>query len=295
MKTNTIFLFLAAFFWAGFVTAQQDPNYLFYRHNMNFVNPAYAGAGETTDFGINLRSQWSGVDGAPETQSFLFGTYLGGNVGLGATVINDRTFIESQTSVAIDFSYAVQFSNFSHMYFGLKASGNSYNANTSGLATFGIVQDPSLMNIDGGITPNFGAGIYYRTRQLSLAFSIPRLFRPKRLEEGDGLARLGRNRMHMYFMAAYDLDIGKEWILKPSTLLRHVEESPLSMDLTLALEYHGIIELGANYRLDEGLAGFVLLDFNGNLKIGYGYEGALESSLANTNSGTHEVFIRFKL
>ncbi len=182
MKNNSIYLILFLVFFSGTTLAQQDPSYIFYRYSMNYVNPAHAGAEARTEFGANIRSQWSGVVGAPETQSFLASTYFGKNVGLGVSIINDKTFIESQTSLAIDFSYKVQWNNYTNIYFGLKASGNSYNANTDGLTTFGIGSDPSLMDIDGRVTPNVGVGVYFQSRKLSLSFSVPKILKPKRLE-----------------------------------------------------------------------------------------------------------------
>tara|TARA_R110001583_G_scaffold118216_1_gene269438 strand:- start:53487 stop:54317 length:831 start_codon:yes stop_codon:yes gene_type:complete len=275
--------------------AQQDPSFIFYRYNMNFVNPAYAGAEKKTEFGANVRSQWSGVNGAPETQSFLVGTYLGRSVGLGLSIINDKTFIETQTSVALDFSYQVQWDRYTNIYFGLKASGNSYNANTDGLITFDIQSDPSLMNIDGGITPNLGAGIYFQNRRLSLSISLPKILKPKRLEQDGGSARLGRNRLHMYLMGAYDIEINENLILKPSSMIRYVESAPLSIDLTIALRFNEIFELGAAYRLDEGFAGFLLFNLADSLDIGYAYEASINSTLASSNNGTHELFLKLNL
>ena len=262
---------------------------------MNFVNPAYAGAEKKTEFGANVRSQWSGVNGAPETQSFLVGTYLGRSVGLGLSIINDKTFIETQTSVALDFSYQVQWDRYTNIYFGLKASGNSYNANTDGLITFDIQSDPSLMNIDGGITPNLGAGIYFQNRRLSLSISLPKILKPKRLEQDGGSARLGRNRLHMYLMGAYDIEINENLILKPSSMIRYVESAPLSIDLTIALRFNEIFELGAAYRLDEGFAGFLLFNLADSLDIGYAYEASINSTLASSNNGTHELFLKLNL
>jgi len=262
---------------------------------MNFVNPAYAGAGETTEFGANVRSQWAGVSGAPETQSFLASTYMGRNVGLGVSIINDKTFIETQTSVAIDFSYRLQWDNYSYIYLGLKASGNSYNANTDGLMTFGVQADPSLMNLDGSITPNLGAGVYFQNRQLGLSFSVPKILKPRRLEDDGGIARLGRNRLHMYLMGTYDVELTESWTFKPSTMVRYIERAPLSVDVTAAFRYSAIFEFGAAYRLDEGFAGFVLFDFGNSLNVGYAYEAPLESTLNNTNGGTHEILLKLRL
>jgi len=295
MKNNNIFIVLFLVFFTGTVIAQQDPSYIFYRYNMNFVNPAYAGAESQTQFGVNIRSQWSGVVGAPETQSFLASTFFGNNVGLGVSIINDKTFIETQTSFALDFSYKVKWDDYTNIYFGLKASGNSYNANTAGLTTFGIESDPSLMNIDGGITPNVGAGVYLQSKSLSLSLSVPKILKPKRLEQDGGLAKLGRNKMHMYLMAAYDHQLNDNLTLKPSTMLRYVESAPLSLDLTMAMNYNNIFEFGATYRLDEGFAGFMLFEISNSLNIGYSYEASSQSSLSNSNNGTHEVMMKLSL
>lgn len=295
LRFNKIYTFLALFFVLGNMTAQQDPNYTFYRYTMNIVNPAFAGAEHRTEFMANVRSQWAGVEGAPETQSFIASTHLGKKVGLGASVVNDKTFIETQTSIAVDFSYLVRWNDYTNIYLGIKASGNSYNANTDGLTTFGIGSDPSLMDIDGGITPNVGAGIYVKSRKLSLAFSAPKILKPKRLEEDEGTAKLGRNKMHMYLMGAYDFEIARNLLFKPSTMIRHIESAPLSVDLTLALKYNNIFEFGPSYRLDEGFAGFVLFSPTDSLHIGYAYEAALNSSLNNTNNGTHEILLKVSL
>lgn len=295
MKTNNIYFILLLFFVFGSVEAQQDPSYILYRYNMNLINPAYAGAEDKTQFGANLRSQWSGVAEAPETQSFFASTFMGKNIGLGVSIINDKTFIEKQTSVALDFSYKVQWDRYTNIYFGLKASGNSYNANLEGLMTFGIQSDPSLMDINGSFTPNIGAGIYFQNRKLSLSFSVPQILKPNRLEQNDGLARLGRNNIHMYFMGAYNFEINEKIAFKPSTMFRYVENSPVSVDLTLALKFNEIFEFGTAYRLNEGFAGFLIFELPSNLNIGYAYEASLNSTLATNNNGTHELFLRFSL
>lgn len=262
---------------------------------MNYVNPAYAGAESTTIFAANVRSQWSGVIGAPETQSFMASTYFGKNVGLGVSIINDKTFIESQTSLAIDFSYKLQWDNYTNIYFGLKASGNSYNANTDGLTTFGIGSDPSLMDLDGGVTPNVGLGIYFQNRKLSLSLSVPKILKPNRLEQDGGFAKLGRNKLHIYLMAAYNHEINEKLIFKPSTMIRYAENAPMSVDLTMALKYNAVFEFGAAYRLDEGFAGLMLFDLANSVTVGYAYESSTKSSLVNTNNGTHELMIKLQL
>ena len=93
-KIQLMALFLGLSMWAS---AQQDPNYTFYRYNMNIYNPAFVGSSEAAEFSLGIRSQWAGIEGAPESQSAIFGMPVGKNIGLGASILNDKTFSEQQT------------------------------------------------------------------------------------------------------------------------------------------------------------------------------------------------------
>ena len=133
----------ALLFVSSAVMAQQETAYSFYRQHMNLVNPAYVGMDSITVATTTLRKQWTGIANAPETQAVSFGTTLGKKVGFGVTVISDKTFIEKQTYVSLDFSYKLKMSETADVYFGIKAGGNSYNVNTSGLETYNVQADPA--------------------------------------------------------------------------------------------------------------------------------------------------------
>ncbi len=295
MKILNIYITLVLLLCTLVVSAQQDPNYTFYRYNMNLINPAYAGANDGTDIGLNVRSQWASVEGAPETQSVIFGTPMGKNLGVGVSIINDRTFIEDQTSVALDFSYKLKLNEKNRIYFGFKAGFNSYDANASGLMTYGISQDPSLMNIDGRYNVNFGAGVLLKNEKYFIAFSIPKILTPERLEHDDGIARLGVDRMHMYLAAGYDFRLSDNIVLKPSVLFRYVNASPLSVDATALLELNKRFDIGAAYRLDESISGLLIFKANQWFQIGYAYEAAFESPVRDLDNGTHEIMLNIKL
>lgn len=275
--------------------AQQDPNYTLYRYNMNLINPAYAGAHETTDLGINIRSQWANVKGAPETQSFIFATPMGKNVGLGLSVISDKTFIEKQTSIAFDFSYHLKLNENYDLFFGFKAGLNSYDANTDGLVTYGVMEDPELMNLNGRLSPNFGAGIYLKHEDYFLAFSIPKILNTDRLEEANGIATVDESRNHMYLTGGYNFILNENIILKPSALLRYVYASPLSVDLTAILEFNRKFDLGAAYRINEGVSGLVVFKVSKSMQIGYAYETSLENSVRTIDNSTNEIIMRLRL
>lgn len=297
MKSKIVYILSGYIFLLSLAStwAQQDPNYTLYRYNMNLVNPAFAGAHEGSELGFNIRSQWAGVAGAPETQSVFFGTPVGRNLGLGVSIINDRTFIESQTSISVDVSYKVKLDLNTDLYFGIKAGANSYNVNTTGITTFGIGADPSLNNLDGSFSPNIGAGVYLKANDYFITFSIPRLLTPDRLETLNGQVQLGRNRIHTYFSTGYDFTIGKEVVFKPSIQLRYINAAPLSIDLTAAFELSDRFEFGANYRLNEGIGGFGIFNLASWVDVGYLYESAFENPISLGSGGTHEVYMKLRL
>lgn len=275
--------------------AQQDPNYTLYIFNMNLINPAYAGANGTTDVGINVRSQWANVKGAPETQSFVFGTALGKNVGVGLSVLSDKTFIERQTSIAADFSYKVRLSDAHELFFGLKAGLNSYDANTDGLVTYGIQADPNLMNLNGRFNPNFGAGVHLKHDAYFVSLSMPKFLSNDRLEDEEGIARTGADRQHIYLAGGTDVTLGNGMVFKPSVLFRYVDAAPLSIDLTARLAFTESFELGAAYRYDESFSGLAIFNVSKVLQIGYAYEFANSSAVRNIDNGTHELMMNIRI
>ncbi|TVZ16965.1 type IX secretion system membrane protein PorP/SprF [Maribacter sp. MAR_2009_72] len=295
MKYLYKIIVILVFLMAIKVSAQQDPNYTLYVYNMNLINPAYAGADNSTDLGVNIRSQWSNVKGAPETQSFIFGTPVGKNLGVGLSIISDKTFIEKQTSIAADFSYHLKLSENHDLFFGFKAGFNSYNANTEGLVTYGIQEDPNLMNLSGRFNPNFGAGAYFSHEKYFLTLSIPKILSNDRLEEENGTARAGSDMQHIYLGGGYNISLNGNMVLRPSVLMRYVNASPLSVDITSMLEFGEYFNLGVAYRVNESVSGLAIFKVSNSLKIGYAYEVATHSAVRYMDNGTHEIMLNLKL
>jgi type IX secretion system PorP/SprF family membrane protein len=292
---NKLQILLAAMVFTATVNAQQDPNYTFYRYNMNIYNPAFAGSSEAAEFSLGIRSQWAGIEGAPESQSAIFGMPVGKNVGLGASILNDRTFIEQQTWVAIDISYFIQLNEDHRLYFGIKGSANSYDANTDGLITYGVGQDGTLMNYESRFTPNVGAGAYLHHDRYFVSLSAPKLLTPDRLQERDGNAYLGVDRMHAYLSGGYSFILGKTLDLKTMGMFRYVDASPISLELTGILDFGERFEFGASYRFDESVSGLFLFNISNGFNLGYAYETSIQNSIDGLDNNTHELFMRLRM
>ncbi len=288
--------------------AQQNSNRIFFRQSMNLVNPAFAGSNSSSvnrnddkqahsysEIGIDFRSQWQGVPGAPETQSFFFSTATGKNVGLGISVINDRTFIESQTALAADFSYHLVIGANHHLYLGVKAGATSYNANIAGLTTYGYESDPSLNNLSRVFNPTVGVGALLKNDHYFVSLSTPNLITSERLEDKDGTARVGQSRLHYYLAAGYDIALGDLSALKAAGIARYTDSAPLSLEFNMLYSFNKRFEIGPTYRLNEAIGGIFIFNVANWVDLGYAYEAASDNYLAAVLNGTHEVFIKLKM
>lgn len=295
MKQIRNILATALLLVSSIAVAQQESVYTFYRQHMNLVNPAYVGMDSVTIATSTLRKQWTGIANAPETQAVSFGTSMGKKVGLGMTVISDKTFIEKQTYFSLDFSYRLKMSETAEVYFGIKAGGNTYNVNTSGLETYNVQADPALASIST-FNPNVGVGAVYKEGAMYISLSIPRLFNAKRAKNDAGYASVATDSPHIYLSGGYDIPLQGEFstlVLKPSAMLRYVSGAPVSIDLTTMLQIDKTFELGAMYRTDKAYAAMATVVISKRLLFGYAYEMSTRPALASARN-TNEILLQFR-
>lgn len=274
--------------------AQQESIFSFYRYQMNLVNPAYVGVDNKTVISSGIRNQWSGIQDAPQTQAVTFGTPMGKNTGLGLSMVRDKTFIEQQTFLAVDFSYKVKVTRSTDLYFGLKAGGNFYNVNTDGLQTYNLASDPALRSINSFV-PNVGLGALIKYKNFFMSLSVPRILNSERAKNVDGFATVATDRPHVYWSSGYDIHLDdKDYlVLKPSFMLRYVNDAPSSMDFNTMLNIHDIVEFGGTYRTDNAYAGLVNFKISKKLLIGYVYEMSGRAELARARN-TNELLLSFE-
>lgn len=295
MKKSQNIVTIALLLVSSAVMAQQESVISFYRQHMNLVNPAYVGVDSMSLASSSLRKQWTGVSDAPETQTVSFGTSLGKNLGFGMTMIHDKTFIEKQTYVSLDFSYKVKMSETADVYFGIKAGGNSYNVNTTGLETYNIVSDPALGSISN-FNPNVGVGALYKEGVMYVSLSIPRLLNSKRAKNDLGYASVATDSPHIYLSAGYEIPLQGEFsslVLKPSTMFRYVNGSPLSVDFTAMLAIDKNFEIGGMYRTDRAYAAMSTLRLSTRFLFGFAYEMSTQPTLAAARN-TNEILLQFR-
>jgi len=288
------------------VEAQQDAQYTQYMYNTLSINPAYAGSRGVLSIAGLYRSQWVGLDGAPETGTFNIHSPIGpkGKVGLGFSVINDRIGegVNDETYFDIAFSYTIQTSATGKMSFGLKAGGHLLNVDFTRLNQFTseLGQDN---NIDNRFSPNIGLGLYYHTDKFYVGLSAPNLLETDHFEEsptfnteGRSVSYISRERINYYLITGYVFDLNPTLKFKPALLTRAVSGAPLQVDLSANFLFNEKFILGAAYRWDAALSGLVGFQISDQLMLGLAYDReTTELGRAEFNDGSFEVFVRFEL
>nr|WP_315165557.1 type IX secretion system membrane protein PorP/SprF [uncultured Flavobacterium sp.] len=292
MKKLNYILIGFLFIMSSSLFAQQESTFTFYKYHMNMINPAYAGMGNQTLGTSSIRTQWTGIVDAPKTQAVSFGTTLGHNLGFGVSVVNDRTFVEKQTFVGVDFSYKLQMSETIDLYLGLKAGGNFYNVNTSGLETYAVQSDPALGSIST-FNPNLGVGAVLKNNKFFVSLSIPRILNTQNAKNENGYAMVATDRPHVYLSGGYDFDLNPSLVLKPSVLLRYVNGAPASLDLNTMLQIENNFEIGGTYRTDKAYAAMANITLSKRFVFGFAYEMSTRPELASAKN-TNEILLQFK-
>ncbi len=261
------------------ISAQQEAQFTKYMFNTLVFNPAYAGSREHLSVVALYRDQWhgwgddipsvSGYDGRPVTQTFSIHTPILNRVGVGLSLVNDRTGARGVTSIEGSYAYRIDFGE-GTLSLGLQGGVMNWRADWESLN----FKDPRVTDnaFDGPDPslwrPNFGAGIFFYTSRFYAGISIPHLvnFNLRQLTdlEEEQLRKWAQTSQHLYITLGNAFPIkGEDLIFKPSILIKSVglfseffaqgdkiksTGAPTSFDIDLSLFFNQRFWLGTSFR-----------------------------------------------
>ncbi|MEO0059066.1 MAG: hypothetical protein RLZZ312_713 [Bacteroidota bacterium] len=296
MKTKILPIILM--FIAFTTNAQQDAQFTQYMYNTININPAYAGSRDVLSiFGL-YRTQWVGLEGAPQTGTFsINGPVEGTNFGLGLGVINDKIGPADETNVSVDVAYAFNTSENFKLSLGIKGSANLLNVDFNKLRMRVPADAIFQQNIDNRFSPNIGAGVFLYSDKTYFGLSVPNFLETTHFDKGatTGATRYtATERMNFYFIAGRVFDLSEDVKFKPALLSKIVAGAPLQIDLSGNFIFNEKFTLGAAYRWSAAISVMAAFQISDSWFVGYGYDFET-TRLANFNSGSHEIFLRYEL
>lgn len=315
---NRLLLILPVLLSPFLAISQQLPLFTQYRSNQSLINPASINSDfftfeQNISFGGSYRSQWTGLDAAPETQT-LWGEYYQANrsgVSLlsGGYLINDRTGPTGFTGLYGRIG-------------GVLSENSKYNgvafALNLGLVQFRVDGTALRLREDNDVVaneaatqlfPDVGLGIFAYTALDGGFFdddyvfggiSVPQVFGlDLEFENPNGTFRT-RRVQHVYANAGIYHFLNDESFLEATTWIKYAPNAPINADVNLRYQmqqnfWAGFgVSTAANMHVE---AGFILGDNVGlgnTLKIGYGFDYSI-SNFGPYVGSTHELNISFAM
>ena len=273
------------------VQAQQRVQYTQYMFDGSIINPAFAGAEEALSLTFIYRNQWSGVEGAPQSQTLSAHTlFKEKQVGVGLIINNDKIGVHKTLNIGTNYAYHLNLNNDKVLSFGLQAGLNNRRADYASLAAQAN-NDPSISNATVAETYfDLGVGLYLRTPKFHLGYSIPEII-PNDLKLNDSTTT-ELSDLNQFIFSKLIIDVSPQIRLTPSILLKYLNGVPLSYDLNLNATFRKVITGGISYRKAESIDFIMRLQVTPQFQFGYSYDYPI-GDISNLSNASHEIMARY--
>ena len=298
--------------------AQQDAMFTKYMFNSLSYNPAYAGSKDYMSLGLLHRSQWLGIEGAPNSQTFTGHTPLRNErVGVGLALSNDAIGPTNTMSANASYAYRIPVSDGLRLSVGLSAGVENYRADFTQITL--PQEDPAFGQTPNRWLPNIGAGLFLFGDRFYAGLSSPHLIEYDLREPNDpNIPVYSRRYRHYYASVGAAFPVrGDEIVFKPSLLFKNVGlfsntakndaarsiGAPSELDIDASLLFYQKFWVGASLRTavevinDRSSFDSADLWFSVNLdngmRIGAAYDYPL-TALNQATSGGFEVMLGYE-
>ena len=269
---------------------QQHTMYSQYMFNGLALNPAYAGSHGALSLTALAREQWSGLDGAPSTQTLAVHSPIKNKkISLGMLMMRDEIGVSKEHAVYGSYAYRIAMEK-GTLSMGLQVGFTSYREDLNELR---LLHRPAadFQEVKSSFLPNFGAGIFYSSERFYAGFSVPRMLQNS--IDKDNPVTVAKELRHYFLTGGYVFYLSKDLQLKPNFLLKAVEGAPLQLDLNANLLIHELVWVGLSHRIGADWSALLELQLTKRLRMGYAYDFASSTDLSQVQSGTHEFMVNY--
>lgn len=270
--------------------AQQLPQYTQYMLNEFAINPAVAGKEKYADMRSNNRYQWIGITDAPRTYMLtLHSPIKAKNMGLGMHIYTDIVGPTRRVGISFAYAYHIKINEETKIGLGLSAGIQQWGIDGHKLILHDPGDDNLLVQYQTVYVPDFGAGILLHNKKYYVGISAPQLYQ-SRIKLYPGGDNKGTLVTHFNVNAAYKFDVGENFKIEPSFLLKYASPAPFKLDVGVRGIYKEQIWIGAAYRHHDAFTALLGFLYKEYLMIGYSYDYST-TNIRKYSSGTHEIML----
>ncbi|HLC82945.1 MAG TPA: type IX secretion system membrane protein PorP/SprF [Bacteroidia bacterium] len=290
MKKLLIFAF--CFVSAEQIFAQQDPQYSQYMFNQMAINPAYAGSKEAISASAFIRSQWTGIEGAPKTETVSIHAPLKKKkVGIGFSVIADQIGPKKSIGAMGSYAYRIPIKN-GKLSFGLRAGVFNYTYNWDAITYKDQGDVYNTHNQTSTIVPTADAGVYYYTNTLYVGFSATHLYSGRLTTVSTLNGDNGKLAPHLFFTFGKAWSLSENLIFNPSLMVKAAKGSPSTADLNFSFLLKQRAWVGLSMRSTYGFVVYAQFNVTEKFKLGYSYDYGI-NKIGKVGGGSHEIMLGY--
>lgn len=270
--------------------AQQLPHYSQYMLNDYVINPAVAGARPYYEARSSHRYQWVGITDAPRTYTLsMNGPNKRNNMGFGGFLYTDNVGPTRRTGFQMSYSYHVRLGENSKLSFGLSAGIHQFVVDAHKINLRDEADNVLGRGVISIVVPDSKFGLFLYGKRYYLGCAAPQLFHNKLKFYGNANS-LSRLEDHYFLTGGYRFNLGKDFALLPSFILKYNAPAPMQLDLNIRALVKEKVWFGLSYRSLDAVSLMLGFRHNERLLVGYAYDVST-SNLSNYNSGSHELVL----
>ena len=285
--THTLLaIFLLSYFD---MQAQQDLTFSLYTFNSSILNPAHTGTFNRTEIYAMGRYLWIGVDGAPQSYSVNANIPFESKIGASVGIIMDAVGPTRRTITYADLGSHIDLNNNLKLSMGIRGKLTNYRVQLTRLDIIDNTDGNYDQDIIKNASVNVGAGFVLYNDRLYAGISMPSLM--ETTVDHSGRDQVIENR-HYFGYFGYRIRVSNQIDLNPSVLLKHVENSPLDIDINLMAVINRITSISLIYSHNDGLGVSAFYDLRPTVRLGVAYEYPITQLNLGTQASV-EVAMRY--
>lgn len=258
-------------------------------------NPSTAGT-QGSFIGATYRSQWSSIQGGPQTAT-LFGSYdlPSLKIGLGGYIYNDKTGPTSRTGIQMAFAKHVPTGNGGNFSLGIEVKGQQYSLDKDKLTDY-LGSDPVVGGSDNKFVFDAGFGVSYTNKKFQVGASVSQLIQSKIDFYSGNLERNEEGRLyrHYYFHGNYKFNIDGNTVLVPNILFIVMPNAPTEIQGGVRVIHNELFWWGVGYRTKQSFMLSAGVNIQKKFSIGYGFDLYKNPvSVYDGGSGAHEILLKY--
>ena len=297
-----IFIIVISFLLIQFKSfSQQDPYFSTYLVNPTIVNSSLSSLNERNNVVLVYRNQWANYNpnnlavssDSPNTGILSLNLKSRDkNLSFGMNIISDNLGPKEFFNFSPYFAIRRKLNN-SFLSFSVSPSFKSTTLNFSSLI---FVNPSDPFNIGGKETqsePDINFGFAYYNERILLSLSAKNLAQPS---FNFGLSELKNiENINLSFLGKYLIEVDRDLTVEPYLLFR-TDLSSFTFDISGLATYKKVMSIGASYRYDEAIVGFLGYHFlkKNKLFVGYSFDYVVHNVNAKAPI-SHELVLKYDL